>query len=1784
MVKPAQLLRHLFLKRAWRFLCCHRLKVTLPFFLFLPMIFGSVVVQTQTQAPLPLPSESLTLTKSGFQAHEQIKARLENVQEPSVETVVVGSEGAEEKVEVKKEVVGQNTELTVIPPPSLKPGKYTLKVTTSSGALFTQDFTWGVLAINPNKSIYSPQENARLAMAVLDEQGRMVCDAKLQLKVKSSKLEVVEELSTENGAIRVNPECQVHDVTLKPDYEAHYQVGEAGIYEMELSAETKNGVYTIKDFFEVRNFIPFDVERVTATRIYPPKPYPATFNITVNQDFEGVVGETIPDGFEVKSQNCCEARISSSAPSLKVIEWEVSWKAGEVHQLGYEFKAPNVSPQFYLLGPLRFKSKIQSPNNQISPSDQISKNDIVFQEMRQWQIAADDVNVIRPDGDGTPLQWTSTGANHYGEINEVVTQPSAPNTSTNVNNGGSATNVDTFNMGTISNVSSVSQVVVWVYHASTAKNSVMSVDMIAGGTTYNGTVSSSSTANTYLWASATFSSLNLSQADLDGLQIQISGDSGGRTYTVAALYADVTYTPTPSGITLSGTAYSDEGVSPYLCSTSGNLTIQLRVNGGGTYNATCAADDGRWTISGISAASGNTVVAYLDGGSVRGSLVFVTDNTSISDYTLPIYQNRVILRDDVNGSITNGEIHSGQPTDAENDDLYDSTATTYTTAAVTYETHIYGGDTFAPGGDVSTGKLHIPATSTYSGSSEILTLSGSGATTDRPLYVDSGTFTAPTTTTFTGTAASDIEAATYNNLQFLPSSGTPTYTLNSGTLTTANNTTLTIGDATYHVTVTAATNNPTLNVGGNLSLGASSSFTKGSGTLTFNGSTGPYTWTDNNSTKSDMGAVAINGTSLTINLSSSVTATSVNVALSQAFGLGSSGYTLTMTGSGTAGSRPFIVSGTLNEGTNSTVVYTGTAATDIQAETYYHLEIKPGANSVTHTLPAGTVTASGNFVAGNGTNTGVIVAANTNATVLTVSGDFTISANTTFQANASNNLTIGGSWANSGTFTHNSNTVVFNASTTGKTIDSGGTTAGKVFNSIQFNSSTGGWTIQTNNLTTAGNFTVTDTAASGLTVNSVTVEVQGTYSVADAETANTTWTSATLYLNSASAYTVGSKTQTAETYSTLQIGANTDIRIWNSSATTYTVDSSGSLYSQDHAGVDGDLYVWGDYHVSTNDYWSYATDFDGTALGGSSRQVDVRIDPAAVVTVDSGDTLAAIGAADLNRSTVSRQGASNGYQITVSSGGTIDFQYSDFDYLDGSNGLDIQASSTVTSLDYTKFDNLVGTAGTSDAFITVASSVIGAGTKTITGVQFDNTGSGAEFNVNRTGTDDSGYWDFDVSTGAFDGETYDGSSGSNEADPGMLRWDDSTINQSPSLPSNLGPVSYIDDSSWTNDNTPTFNFDLSDPDAGQQVKFQIQIDDTSGFSSVVVDYTSALGAQGTFNFTVGQAAGGGTYSTGSEGQTLADSSVAGGYYWRVKAIDASSAESAYEEAGADGVLDFSVDATAPTGGTVYDGTELLVDKDFNDGSLSQLSASWDNFDATTSDLSRYDYSIGTTAGGTDIKNWTDIGLNISVTATGLTLQTSQVYYFNVRAVDFAGNVQSGVSSDGQLVTPSLTFSVSPSSITFDNLNAGNSYTSTRAATLTTSTNAYNGYVIRAYATDNPRSVDGNSTITDFNGGTYASPDGWLAGDLGFGYTSSDTSVQGSNIFNSDPCPGGNGSSCYAPFSQTAPGDIIADHTATVSGSPISNEAFTVTYRTVVGSTQAAGTYTTTIIYTITPQY
>jgi murein DD-endopeptidase MepM/ murein hydrolase activator NlpD len=193
---------------------------------------------------------------------------------------------------------GDSTVIQIHPRSSMKSGRYRVVVSDGKTVLSQQDFGWGVLAVNTNKSIYSPEEQAMLGIAVLDDAGMLVCDAEVTLDITDPQGDVV-RLTTKDKTIWVNPECQVHDVTVAPDYQAMYTVAGNGRYGMVLMASTKNGMYTVTDSFTVDGSVPFDVERVSATRVFPPKMYPMTINVKAREEFTGTVTETVPQSFEV---------------------------------------------------------------------------------------------------------------------------------------------------------------------------------------------------------------------------------------------------------------------------------------------------------------------------------------------------------------------------------------------------------------------------------------------------------------------------------------------------------------------------------------------------------------------------------------------------------------------------------------------------------------------------------------------------------------------------------------------------------------------------------------------------------------------------------------------------------------------------------------------------------------------------------------------------------------------------------------------------------------------------------------------------------------------------------------------------------------------------------------------------------------------------------------------------------------------------------------------------------------------------------------------------------------------------------------------------------------------------------------------------------------------------------------------------------------------------------------------------------------------------------------------
>ncbi|MBI4050864.1 MAG: hypothetical protein HY396_02725, partial [Candidatus Doudnabacteria bacterium] len=357
------------------------------------------------------------------------------------------------------------------------------------------------------------------------------------------------------------------------------------------------------------------------------------------------------------------------------------------------------------------------------------------------------------------------------------------------------------------------------------------------------------------------------------------------------------------------------------------------------------------------------------------------------------------------------------------------------------------------GGITVAGILSITDNNGLDAGSKTWTLSGSGT----PLSVSGSLSGSNSTFTYisgSGVSALSSRAMTgsyaYNNLTI---NGSGNFTTGVD-VTVSNDLALTSGTL-------AGTNNITVN-GGDVTGSGGINLTGGTFTLDGTGNFGDSSaWTFNNLTFGDGAGSAV--TTAGGNGNVTVNAT-LAIAANQTLKAGPKTWTLS--GSGT----PLTVTGTL-DAESSTIDYTGTSATTITAATYNNLGIKPGANSLTHTLAGGTTAVNGNLTLGNGTNTGVTVTASPNSTTFDLNGSLTISANTTFAANGSNTMTVAGNWTNNGNFTHNSGTVNFDGS--GEATISGATTfnhfssatPGKL---LKFQKASGGAPV----FTVAGNMTI----------------------------------------------------------------------------------------------------------------------------------------------------------------------------------------------------------------------------------------------------------------------------------------------------------------------------------------------------------------------------------------------------------------------------------------------------------------------------------------------------------------------------------------------------------------------------------------------------------------------------------------------------------------------------------------------------------------------------------------
>lgn len=765
-------------------------------------------------------------------------------------------------------------------------------------------------------------------------------------------------------------------------------------------------------------------------------------------------------------------------------------------------------------------------------------------------------------------------------------------------------------------------------------------------------------------------------------------------------------------ITISGTVYSDEGVTPIGGTMCNGVwqAVTIVVAGLTSTTTSCAAGTGAYSVSGISYSPNDSIIAYLSPfGTELGATVTVDPISNIVD--MDIYQDRVIVRNESGDPVTIADLAVWDSSDDINIPFTAVDAGTDTlTLPADKKLLVWTNKQFEPQGNITltgggAGSAYDGTFELYDGAS-FTAANGQSHSVNGSLIVGSGsTYTAAESSIdFTSTVLGrtiDLNEAALHDVTFSGSGSwvitDPTFTATNDVAITAGTVTLPTGTSTIAGSFTnsagsfVANNGQLLftatDAGNNIQFGGSAAHT-----VTFAG-TGSWSFTDTNATTTDSFTVATGTVTLPAGTLTITEDFVVNDTIAHAGG--------TVRVVGTTGGNVVTLNG--NDLTSLTIDALGGdySLTDASAALLGDLTL-----------------ATGTFAVGTGT--------------VSISGSFDVSG---------------------GVYAHGSGTLLMNAATPGEFIDPG---ANDLYNLVIAGS--GGWTL-TDSATTTNNFSLTN--AGTFTVSSgARVYVGGVFTNTVGGAA-TTWTGTTLVLDGANQYETNVKATSVEAYDTLVLGENTDISSWNSSASTVTVPSTSSWYSQDHAAADGDLYIYGDYHIgTTTEYWSATTDFDGASIG--ARQANIYVASSSVVTIDGG-VLEIIGTAAASTS-IQNQGAGT-YQF-IGSDGTLEADYYNVTDLSLA-GLELSGSIDITSLDNGYFTQ---TADNADLINLVFGVINNNASLEITNTGFASGGFTGGVNVALDATTTNS-WSFTGSLGNLWGEAFDVDG---TDDCSSIRWDDSS--------------------------------------------------------------------------------------------------------------------------------------------------------------------------------------------------------------------------------------------------------------------------------------------------------------------------------------------------------------------------------------------------------------------------
>ncbi len=758
---------------------------------------------------------------------------------------IIGPDGKELPNRITTRISGKNKKGNIqIPKPgnAFKPGKYKLRSEVLiDGTVYESEetFTWGVLAINLNKSIYTPHEQAYIQIATLLNTGSTYCQANLELRIKRKADWIVGapvQMYSTNDAITRNGTCGQNNVTDEPDYFLNYEIGEVGEYEIEL--KNLDTGFAVTDSFKVENESPFVIERVGATRINPFKSkYTMHVKVTAKEDWKGYIEEKVPAVFliDTPATEIPEYTVRDHEGE-KILRWNTKLDAGESIELAYTYDAPKVSPQFYLLGPM----KVFDPN--FIQSVLGLQDGAIFEEVREWQIASDaiglravsDGSAVGASGNVSVVMPTGTTENDImimavmGRDNVEVSLPAgwtkyiAFNNSTTIRatmawkraaagEAGPYTVTHTAGGSIIAAIASFSGVTSTgspILATSTSANASSATTTAAATTTATANAMAIFTSHVQddnlhtdaSWRCATDPTSLVEAFDYNtalgtdaALAMATNLRAGtGTTGICTALQAAAD--PSVGTITLlkahtitvSGIIYTNEGSSQM---TTAGKTIKVVVNGT-AFSTTTNSGTGVWHVAGVDAPSLNgTVTVFVDGDSGLRAYTVTKASSSVNNITgVDLYQNRVIVKAEATSTAVT---IADMAYDADNDaDIQFTANSNVLTVNAGQEMHVWQNMIFTPGGTITLkgnaaaapdGDFHLDDGATFNAGGAI-SLAGNWTADASTTAVSNGygvTFNATTTgktITLPSTGDNSFGSITFNG-----SGGAWTFTSNAST-------------------------------------------------------------------------------------------------------------------------------------------------------------------------------------------------------------------------------------------------------------------------------------------------------------------------------------------------------------------------------------------------------------------------------------------------------------------------------------------------------------------------------------------------------------------------------------------------------------------------------------------------------------------------------------------------------------------------------------------------------------------------------------------------------------------------------------------------------------------------------------------------------------------------------------------------------------------------------------------------------------------------------------------